>query len=446
MWHPDKDHAPWFRGLRHVFRTLSSRNYRLFFTGQGISLIGTWIQRVALSWLVYRLTGSEFLLGVVGFLEMFPIFVLSSWGGVLADRVNRLRLLIATQVLAMTQALILGLLVITGLIQIWHIIVLAGLLGMINAVDMPVRQALTVELIDRKDDLGNAIALNSAMFNAARLVGPSVAGVLIALLGEGPCFLINALSFLAVIVSLVKMTLTRAAPERRPQNAWQGVREGFGYAFGFPPIRAVLLLLMVVSLTGMPYLVLMPVFAKDVLHGGAHTLGFLMGASGAGALAGAIFLASRRTIFGLESILPVMIGLLGLGLIGFALSTREWLSLALLVVTGFGMMVGLASSNTIVQTLVDEDKRGRVMGLYATCFLGVMPFGSLAAGTLAAAWGAPLTILLSGCCCLSGALLFAGRLRTLRPLIQGAYTDKGISPRGRADGLNGPTVSDRPEP
>jgi MFS family permease len=428
MWRSVKDDAAALKGLRHVFRTLSSRNYRLFFSGQGISLIGTWIQRVALSWLVYRLTGSEVLLGVVGFLEMFPIFILSSFGGVLADRVNRLRLLITTQVLALVQALILGLLVLTGLIQIWHIIVLAGLLGVINAVDMPVRQALTVELIDRKEDLGNAIALNSAMFNAARLVGPSVAGILIALLGEGPCFLINALSFLAVIVSLARMTLTRAAPERRPQNAWQGVREGFRYAFGFPPIRSVLLLLMVVSLTAMPYVVLMPVFAKDVLHGGAHTLGFLMGAAGGGALAGAIFLASRRSIYGLENILPAMIGLLGLGLIGFALSGTEWLSLVLLFVTGFGMMVGLASSNTIVQTVVDEDKRGRVMGLYATCFLGTMPFGSLAAGALAAAWGAPTTILLGGGCCLAGALLFSGRLPGLRRLIRAAYADKGITP------------------
>ncbi len=429
MGRSDKDNDTGLRGLRRVFRTLSSKNYRLFFSGQSISLIGTWIQRVALSWLVYRLTGSEFLLGVVGFLELFPIFVLSSFGGVLADRVNRLRLLITTQALAMVQALILGLLVMTGLIQVWHIIVLAGLLGVINAVDMPVRQAIIVELIDRREDLGNAIALNSAMFNAARLVGPSVAGLLIAALGEGPCFLINAVSFLAVIVSLVRMTLTRAAPERRSQNAWQGVREGFQYAFGFPPIRAVLLLLMVVSLTGMPYVVLMPVFAKDILHGGAHTLGFLMGASGGGALAGAMFLAARRSIFGLENILPVMIGLLGLGLIGFALSQAEWLSLGLMVVTGFGMMVGLASSNTIVQTIVDEDKRGRVMGLYAMCFLGTMPFGSLAAGALAAAWGAPTTVLLGGACCLAGALIFSGRWRGLRRLIRAAYRDKGVIPR-----------------
>jgi len=428
MFSRHRDKAGGRRGPKLIFRTLSSRNYRLFFAGQGISLIGTWMQRVALSWLVYRLTSSEFLLGLVGFLGLFPVFVLSPFAGVLADRFNRHRLLMATQVLAMLQALILALLVLTGRITIGQIMFLASFLGLINAFDVPVRQAFTVEMIERKEDLGNAITLNSAMFNGARLVGPSLAGLLIAVLGEGLCFLINALSYLAVIAALALMELKPAAAQRKRQKMLQGLAEGFGYSFGFAPIRAVLGLLVLASVAGMPYVVLMPVFAKDVLHGGAHTLGFLMGATGGGALIGAFYLASRPTVAGLEGLIPRVAGLFGLGLIGFALSPQQWLALPLILVVGFGMMVQLASSNTLLQTIVDDDKRGRVMSFYAMCFMGTSPFGSLLAGILADHWGAPNTVLLGGACCLMGALLFARKLPELRAAIRPLYVKKGIIP------------------
>ncbi len=414
------------RNMKGMFRALSARNYRLFFAGQGISLIGTWMQRVALGWLVYRLTSSEFLLGVVSFLGLFPVFILSSLAGVLADRFNRLHLLILTQVMAMLQASVLTVLVMSGRIRIEHIMFLASFLGVINAFDMPIRQAFTVEMIEKKEDLGNAIALNSAMFNGTRLIGPTLAGILIAALGEGPCFLFNALSYVAVIVALSLMRINPGARPKKKQNFFHGLREGFGYSFGFPPIRYILFLLMVVSLGGMPYLVLMPVFAKDVLHGGAHTLGFLMGAAGGGALIGAIYLASRQRVAGLERVIPLMIGLFGLGLVAFSFSRDQWVSICLLILTGFGMMVQMASSNTILQTITDDDKRGRVMSFYVMCFMGIAPFGSLLAGTLANKLGAPTTIFLGGLACLAAALLFALKLPVIRAIVRSAYLEKGV--------------------
>lgn len=409
-----------------MFRALTSRNYRLFFIGQGVSLIGTWMQRIALSWLVYRLTGSEMILGAVSFLSLFPVFIFAPLAGVLSDRFNRLRLLILTQILAMLQAGVLAYLVISDAITTAWIMILAAVLGLVNAFDTPIRQAFTVEMIEDKTHLGNAIALNSAMFNSARLIGPTLAGLLISLLGEGPCFLINALSFLAVITALLLMNLTDARPVRPSQNLIQGLREGFGYAFRFPPIRNILLLLVVVSLGGMSYVVLMPVFAKDILHGQASTMGYLMGSAGAGALVGAIYLAARQSVVGLEKVVPFMSGLFGLGLIGFTFSRGMWLSMGLMTLVGFGMMVQMASSNTILQTISDEDKRGRVMSFYVMCFMGMAPMGSLIAGFLAHHLGAPAALFIGGCACLVAASGYAWGLPRIRPIIQEKYKEKGL--------------------
>ena len=413
-------------GFKRIFRTLSYRNYRLFFTGQSISLIGTWMQRVAVSWLVYHLTSSEFLLGLVSFLGLIPVFVLSPFAGVLADRFHRLHLLIATQALAMLQALILAVLVMTGLIRIGHLMVLASFLGLINAFDTPIRQAFTAELIEKKEDLGNAIALNSAMFNGARIVGPTLAGLLIALFGEGFCFLLNGLSYLAVLTALLRMRIPPTGKMIHKQKLLKGLKEGFLYSFGFAPIKAVLFLLMAVSIMGMPYLVLMPVFAKDILHGGSRTLGFLMGAAGAGALCGAVYLAQRKTVAGLERVIPIMVGLFSLALVGFALSRHLWLSLLLLFIIGFGLMVQMASSNTILQTIVDDDKRGRVMSFYVMGVMGTTPIGSLLAGVAAGRLGTPETLIIGGGCCLAGALLFTFKLQTIRQIIRPIYIEKGV--------------------
>jgi MFS family permease len=413
-------------GFKRVFRTLASRNYRLFFTGQSISLIGTWMQRVAMSWLVYHLTSSEFLLGLVSFLGLIPVFVLSPFAGVLADRVHRLHLLIATQTLAMLQALLLAVLVITGLIRIGHVMALAAFLGLINAFDTPIRQAFTAELIEKKEDLGNAIALNSAMFNGARMLGPTIAGLLIAVFGEGYCFLLNGLSYLAVIAALLRMRIPPALKRVQKQKLLKGLKEGFLYSFGFAPIRSVLFLLMAVSIMGMPYIVLMPVFAKDILHGGSDTLGFLLGAAGGGALCGAVYLAQRKTVAGLERVIPLMTALFSLGLIGFALSRHQWLSLLLLLIIGFGLMVQMASSNSILQTIVDDDKRGRVMSFYVMGVMGTTPIGSLLAGTVASRLGTPETLLIGGLCCLAGALLFMRKLPAIREIIHPIYVEKGI--------------------
>ena len=438
-----KDKAGRINNFRRIFRTLTSRNYRLFFTGQSISLIGTWMQRVAMSWLVYHLTSSEFLLGLVSFLGLIPVFVLSPFAGVLADRFHRLHLLIATQVLAMLQAFLLTVLVMTGLIRIGHIMALATLLGLINSFDTPIRQAFTAELVEKKADLGNAIALNSAMFNSARMLGPTIAGLLIAAFGEGFCFLLNGLSYLAVIAALLRMRIPPTAEKKQKQKLLKGLREGFSSSFGFAPIRSVLLLLMTVSMMGMPYIVLMPVFAKNILHGGSETLGFLMGAAGAGALCGAVYLAQRKTVAGLERVIPLMTGLFSLGLIGFALSRHQWLSLSLLLMAGFGLMVQMASSNSILQTIVDDDKRGRVMSFYVMCVMGTTPIGSLLAGVVANRLGAPQTLLIGGICCLAGAVLFMRKLPALRESIRPIYIEKGVISEA-AFGLQAATRWSRP--
>jgi MFS family permease len=402
------------------------------------------MQRIALGWMVYRLTNSPFLLGAVGFAGQIPTFLLAPLGGVFADRWDRRKVLIVTQTLAMVQALALSTLVLTGAMLIWHIFVLSVFLGVINAWDTPVRQAFMIEMVERKEDLSNAIALNSSMVNSARLLGPSLAGILIALVGEGTCFLLNGISYLAVIAALLAMNIMPKASPRQKARVWSGLTEGFRYAFGFAPIRSLLLLLALVSLMGMPYAVLMPVFARNLLGGGPYTLGFLMGASGAGALAGAVYLASRKSVLGLGKIIPIAAGLFGLGLIAFSLSRMLWLSLMMMTVTGFGMIVEMAASNTVLQTIVEDDKRGRIMSFYTMAFMGMAPFGSLMAGFLASRIGAPDTLLLGGSACLLGAAAFATRLRALRKLVRPIYVQAGIIPEIAA-GIRHVTELTRPD-
>jgi MFS family permease len=414
--------------LGFMVRALAHRNYRLFFAGQGVSLVGTWVTRVATGWLVYRLTGSAAMLGVVGFAGQVPTFALAPFAGVWVDRWSRYRVLVVTQVLSMLQSLALAWLALAGTIDILHVVLLGALQGVINAFDVPARQAFVVEMVEDRADLANAIALNSSMVNGARLVGPSVAGLMIAVSNEGWCFLVDGISYAAVIASLLMMRLPAAVRPASHPKTFDALREGFSYAFGFAPIRAVLLLLALVSLMGMPYTVLMPVMAAEVLHGGPHTLGFLMGATGVGALVGAVYLASRRTVVGLGRVIPAAAALFGAGLIAFSLSRAVPLSLALMVVTGIGFMAHLASCNTIIQTIVREDMRGRVMAFYTMAFMGTAPFGSLLAGALAERIGAPRTILLGGCACIAGAAAFSRSLPRLRALVRPIYVERGILP------------------
>ena len=421
----EKKEAP----IRHLLRALRSRNYRLFLAGQGVSLVGTWMQHVAMSWLVYRLTGSALLLGVVGFTSQIPTLFLSPVAGVLADRWDRRRLLLATQSLAMLQAALLALVVLTGVVQIWQIIFLSLILGLVNAFDIPIRQSFVVEMVEQREDLGNAIALNSSLVNGARLLGPAIAGLLIASVGEGICFVLNALSYLAVIVALAAMRIQPVAhprPARRP--ILHELREGFLYAYRFGPIRSILLLLALVSLMGMPYSVLVPVFAKDILHGGAHTFGFLMTAAGSGALVGTLYLASRHSVRGLGRVIVRATILFALGIATFALSGNFPLSLAALALAGFGGMTLVASCNTVLQTILDEDKRGRVMSFFTMAFIGVAPFGSLGAGAMAGIISPRDTLLLGSVGCLVGAAVFARYLPQIREKVRPIYLRMGIIP------------------
>lgn len=400
--------------LKIIFRSLKHKNYRLFFVGQSISLIGTWIQRIAISWLVYKLTNSVFLLGVVGFADQVPTFLLSPLAGVMTDRLNRYHIMIVTQILAAIQALILACIYFYGIIDIWHIILLSVFLGSINAFDIPARHSLLVEMIEKKEDLGNAIALNSSMFNSARLLGPSIAGILIATTGEGVCFFINALSYIVVIASILGMKIVPRTINKKNTHVLTEIKEGFSYTFGFRPIKFVILLFGLVGLMGMPYSVLLPVFAKEILKGGSHTYGFLMGASGLGALAGALYLAYKNSIRGLMKIVPWSAGIFGFGLIIFSLSRYFLLSMVLMVLIGFGMMLQLASSNTLLQTIVDDDKRGRVLSIYIMTLMGSATFGSLLAGGMAKFLGVPLTLAIGGISCISGAVIFARKLPELQ--------------------------------
>ena len=411
-----------------LFHALSYRNYRLFFFGQSISLVGTWMQQIAMSWLVYRLTGSALLLGTVGFTSQIPTFLVAPFAGVLADRSDRRALLLATQSLAMLQAFLLAYFVLSGSIQVWHIIALSLLLGLVNGFDIPIRQSFVIEMVEEKHSLANAIALNSSMVNAARLIGPSIAGLLIAVLGEGSCFLLNGISYFAVLISLLAMRVApRPARQVRSSMLYE-LREGVSYAVGSVPIRVILLLMALISLMGMPYAVLMPVFAKEVLHGGPHTYGFLMASSGVGALTGTVYLASRRSVIGLGRLIAIACALFGAGVAAFALSGVLWISLFSLLISGFGAMVQVAASNTILQTIVDDDKRGRVMSFFTMSFMGMTPFGSLFAGAVAGQIGAPATVQIGGLACLVGALLFAAWLPSFRQKVRPIYVRLGIIP------------------
>jgi MFS family permease len=394
-------------------RALRHRNFQLFFAGQLISLIGTWMQTVAQSWLVYRMTGSAFLLGAVGFSSQIPVFIMAPVGGIVADRLNRQRIVISTQTTAMILAGILAALTLSHRVQVWQIMVLASLLGVVNAFDIPARQAFLIDMVGR-EDLMNAIALNSSMFNGARVIGPAVAGILVASIGEGWCFFANSVSYLAVIAGLLLMRIEHPAKLATQGSPLENVLEGFAFARNTGPVRAILLLLGVVSFVGMPYTVLMPVFADQILHGGARGLGILMGATGIGALLGAVSLAARVGIKGLGKLIAMCAGGFGLSLALFSFSRIFWLSTLLLVPVGFFMMVQMASSNTLIQSMVPDRLRGRVMSVYSMMFMGMAPFGALSAGSIAHHLGAPWTVAVGGLACAMSAIAFWSYLPSIR--------------------------------
>src|SRR4051794_2740715 len=416
---PDEQGPRLLRALRH-------RNYRLFFGGQSVSLVGTWITRIATSWLVYRLTGSALLLGVVGFCGQIPTLLLSPFAGVLVDRWDRHRILVVTQAFSLVQSAALAALTLAGVITVTHVLVLQVVQGIINAFDTPARQAFVIEMVEDRADLPNAIALNSSMVNASRIIGPSIGGVIIAAVGEGWCFALDAVSYLAVIGSLMAMQVVRRPMPKKETRMREELATGFRYVTQFVPVRSALLLLSLVSIMGMPYTVLMPAISANVLHGGPHTLGFLMTASGAGALGGALYLASRRSVLGLGRAMAVAAATFGIGLAAFSFSRTLWLSLLLLPIVGAGMMITMAATNTIIQTIVEEDLRGRVMAFYTMAFLGTAPIGSLIAGVLADLIGPQRTILLGGLSCIVAGVWFAFRLPLLRELVRPIYVERGI--------------------
>jgi MFS family permease len=412
---------------RFLFRALERRNYRLYFSGQSLSLIGTWMTRIATSWLVYRLTGSALMLGAISFLGQIPTFLLGPFAGVWVDRWSRHRTLVWTQVLSMLQSFALAALAFSGHITVWHIALLSIVQGVINALDTPARQTFLIEMIEDRNVLSNAIALNSTMVNSARLIGPAIGGLIIAGFGEAWCFAIDGISYGAVILSLLLMSVAAAAPRRRDQeNVWRELSEGFRYVSGSPPIRAILLLLAVVSLVGMPYSVLLPIFASQVFHGGPHTLGLLMGSTGVGALIAAVTMAARRSILGLGRRIGIAALLFGSGIFVFALSRNLALSVAMLLVTGFAMMQHMASSNTILQTISDPSKRGRVMSYYTMAFMGMTPFGSLFGGAIAARFGAPRALAISGLICVVAAAAYFAYLPSIRRALRPIYIELGI--------------------
>lgn len=411
--------------LKAIGRAFRYRNYRLYFTGQSISLVGTWLQLTALPWLVYSLTGSVFLLGLVGFLSQIPAFFLTPIAGVWIDRFDCRRLLLITQTASLVQALVLWLLLITGHMNVPAILILSLILGIINAVDIPARQSFVLEMVEHKEELGNAIALNSSMVHAARMIGPAIAGVLIALIGEASCFLLNALSFLAVIIAFLRMKMTPRLKQPSQASLWREMKEGFSYVAGHLPMRSIMVLVAWVSVSGMSYLVFMTVIAKDILKGTPYTLGFLLGASGVGALGGAMYLASRQGLKGLVRLLAGSAALFGLGLILLGLSKTLWISYISMAFVGFGMMMLFATSNTILQTLVDDNKRGRVMSIYTVCFMGMTPVGNYIQGWLAHHVGVPAVIFCSGLICLLAALNFVRYLPAIRDAMHQHRPSKG---------------------
>jgi MFS family permease len=410
----------------HLFRALSNRNYRLFFLGQGVSLIGTWITRIATSWLIYRLTDSEFLLGLVGFAGQIPTLVLAPLAGVYIDRWDRHRVLVVTQVLSLLQSAALAVLTLTNRITVTDVLVLQALQGVINAFDTPARQSFVVEMVEDRAHLANAIALNSSLVNGSRMVGPAVGGLIIAAVGEGWCFALDAFSYIAVVGSLLAMNVRRIARPAEATPVRKALMAGFRYVADFAPVRSGLLLVALVSTLGIPYQVLMPVMASEVLGGGANTLGVLMTATGLGAVVGTMALASRQTVIGLGRWIGVAAIVFGVGLIGFSLSRNFWLSLVLLPFTGGGFIVALAATNTVVQSVVPEALRGRVMAFYTMAFLGTAPIGSLVAGIVAERIGAPMTIAIGGVACLAGGIWFYSSLPHLRALIRPVYIERGL--------------------
>ena len=418
--------------MARLFRALRHRNFRLFAAGQGISLIGTWMQMVAAAWLAYDLTAGQspgrraVWLGVVAFAGRIPTFILAPLAGVVVDRYNRRRLVVATQVLAMLQAGLLAALTLSHAITLGQLIALSLVLGLINAVDVPARQSLLNAMVDQPEDLSNAIALNSSLVNSARILGPAIAGVLLKVLGPGYCFLLNAVSYIPVVAALRAMTLRPVVRRAAAASFRHEVAEGLRYAYRFAPIRDVLLLLALVSLTGSSYTVLLPIFAGEILHQGSGLYAVLFAAAGVGALAGAAFLASRESVRGLGFWIAVAPVIFGVGLFGLGLSRQAWLSVAVMPVIGFGFLVQTASSNTLLQTLVDDHMRGRVMSLYSMAFMGMVPLGSLLAGLMARRLGAPATVIVNGVWCLVGALIFYRRLETLRRLAHPVYLRKGL--------------------
>jgi len=415
--------------ISHAWRALRHRNFKLFFYGQSISVIGNWMTRLATSWLVYRLTNSALLLGVVSFAGYFLSSALGPFAGVWVERVDRRKLLVWTQACAAVQSLALAALTLTHAITLWEIIALSAFQGLINAFDMPARQSFLVQMVEDRTDLSNAIAINSSMANGARLIGPAIAGLIIAAVGEGWCFLIDGFSYFAVIASLLMMRITPMYISRHATSTVEQMREGWDYVRAFRPIRTILLLFGLMSLMGYPYAVLLPVFAGDVLHGGAHTLGFLTGASGVGALASGLSLTLRKSAVGLTRMLLIATATLGGALIFFGLSHTLWLSLVLMTFVGFGLMQCSAASNTIIQALVPEDKRARVMSYYTTAFFGAAPFGSLMAGALAHRIGAPHTVIVTGAFCLAGSLWFVRERPKIAKIMRPIYQEMGLLPQ-----------------
>lgn len=414
--------------LGYMFRALSYRNYRLFFLGQAVSLIGLWMTRIATQWLVYRLTESPWMLGVVGFAQLAPSFFMSPIGGAIVDRGNRLRVLIGTQWASMGVSLALAALAFAGVIEVWHVLVLVALEGVVRGVDMPARQALVVDLVDDRADLANAIALNSTAFNSARLIGPAVGGVIVATMGEAMCFLIDGLSYIAVVAALMAMRLAVPEPRAEPKSILADLREGVTYTFGFAPHRALLMLSAVVVLAGSPHMALLPVFARDILGGDSNILGLLMAASGAGALLGAMYLATRRSVRGLGRVLAGCTIAFGVLLVIFAFSQWIVLTTVVLAVAGFAMMTLMAGSNTVMQTLVDDAMRGRVMAFFLMAFMGAAPLGHLLGGAVAERIGAEWTVAIGGLACVVMGAIFARQLPALRELVRPVYVERGIIP------------------
>ncbi len=412
--------------FRDLVRSLRHRNFQLFFSGQMISLIGTWMQNIAQAWLVYRLTGSSLLLGMVGFAGQIPIFLFAPLGGLAADRWNRHRVVIGTQTASMILAFMLAALTLLHIVRVWEIMVLAALLGVVNAFDVPARQSLLIEMVVR-EDLMNAIALNSSMFNGARIIGPAIAGILVARIGEGWCFFANAVSYIAVIVGLLMMKFESLRTASKDTSPYEHIVEGFRFVRRTKPILALVLLIGVVSLVAVPYSVLMPIFADQVLHRGAHGLGILMGSSGVGALLGALTLAIRRGVHGLGRVVGAAAAAFGVSLVLFAVSNSFWLSVALLIPVGYAVMLQMSSSNTLIQAMVPDELRGRAMAMYTMMFMGMAPLGSLFAGALAEKIGAPWTVAIGGVAAFVAALVFMRYLPSLRFEARQLIVAQGLS-------------------